>query len=102
MGRLGGGGFEELLEDLVRRAVREELDQVLAVVREQLAAATRPTPRSYTIDDAAEVLDLSSRTVRRLVDSSELRSVRVGTRVLIPADAIDSYLEKLSPTGTEP
>jgi excisionase family DNA binding protein len=96
------GGFEELLSALVRRAVREELGAVLDQVRDQVAAALRPEPKSYGVDQAAAMLGVSARTVRRLIDTGELPASRVGTRIVVPAAALDDHLHAAMHRGDGP
>jgi excisionase family DNA binding protein len=60
----------------------------------------KPTPTppptltrlAYGIDEAAALMGLSSRHIYRLVWSGELRGIRSGRRVLIPAESIQTYL----------
>jgi excisionase family DNA binding protein len=43
----------------------------------------RPTPRVYVgVREAAEYLDLSEKTIRRLIDSGELTAYRFGAKVV--------------------
>jgi excisionase family DNA binding protein len=51
---------------------------------------------SYTVDETAAATGLSPRSVRRAIWAGELRALRAGRRVLIPADAISEYLGSLS------
>ena len=47
------------------------------------AARRHPTPRVYVgICDAAEYLNLSEKTIRRLIDSGQLTAYRFGNRVV--------------------
>ena len=63
---------------------------------------TPPTPTrvAYSIDEAAGLLGLSGRTVRRLCWSGELRALRSGRRVLIEPGAITDFLGALDPVAT--
>lgn len=59
---------------------------------------TRPT-NLMTIADAADVLAVSTRTVRRLIAGSALQSVRVGRQIRIhPAD-LDQFLRSARHDG---
>jgi excisionase family DNA binding protein len=91
-GAASGGAFEQILEEVVRRAVRDELQQVLDLLREELAAAARPSPRAYSFDEAAQVLNVSPRTLRRKVDRGELPAIGIGSRRLVLVSAVDDYL----------
>lgn len=48
--------------------------------------------RLLTLDDAAAQLAVSTRTVRRLVRSGKLRSIRVGQQIRIEPAALELYL----------
>jgi len=54
--------------------------------------ATKVKPRAYRIKQAATILNLHPQTVRRLIQDGDLRAVKVGRSVLIPASAIDELL----------
>ena len=45
--------------------------------------------RLMSIADAAKTLAVSKDTIRRLIKASELKSVRVSRRVLVPQSEID-------------
>jgi excisionase family DNA binding protein len=49
--------------------------------------------RAYSIDEAAQVLGVSTATIYRLVRRGELPSLKVGARTLIPVRAIDIFNE---------
>ena len=48
-----------------------------------------PRPALLSLAATAQLLSLSARTVARLVASGELRTVRVGERVLVPAGEVE-------------
>jgi len=45
-----------------------------------------------TVADMAEVLQVSTRTIYRLIESGELCSVRIGRRLYFPKDAMVTAL----------
>ena len=51
---------------------------------------------TYSIEEAAISMGVSSRHVHRLVHTGEMKALRSGRRVLIPADAIGEYLGALT------
>lgn len=53
----------------------------------------------YSIADAAELLSVGVRKVEALVASDDLETVRIGRRRLIPADALDDYVQRLRHAG---
>lgn len=69
-------------------------------MRSMSQPATVPTPTlkrlSYSIDEVAAMTGLSPRFVRTEVWAGRLRSIKAGRRVLIPARAIEEYLDALS------
>ena len=42
-------------------------------------------PLVYSLDRAASMIDLSRRSLYRLIDAGELRTVKLGRRRLVPA-----------------
>ncbi|WP_319172380.1 helix-turn-helix domain-containing protein [Streptomyces sp. ME08-AFT2] len=53
------------------------------------------TPLMYPAEEAAEYLRLGLSTVRALIKSGELRSVKIGHLRRIPADALHEYVQRL-------
>jgi excisionase family DNA binding protein len=50
----------------------------------------RKTEPLYTVSEAAKILNVSEKTVRRLINSESLRSIRIGgLRRIAPADLED-------------
>jgi excisionase family DNA binding protein len=49
--------------------------------------------RLLTIKDVAELLQVSTRTVQRLIDRGELAAVRIGRSVRIRPEAVQSLTE---------
>ena len=47
---------------------------------------------AYSIDEAAEALSLSRSAVKLLLNTGEIKSRKVGRRVLIPRHALDDFL----------
>lgn len=48
---------------------------------------------AFTPDDCREMLSLGRDKVYSLIHSGELRSIRVGRRLLIPKDAVTAFLQ---------
>ena len=48
--------------------------------------------RLRSVDDAARLLGVSTKTMRRLISSRKLPSVRIGRRVLIPSDSLAEFV----------
>jgi len=53
---------------------------------------------SYSVQEAASALGVSSRTVHEFVKDGNLAHFRMGTRVLIPADALRQFIESRTQT----
>lgn len=49
--------------------------------------------------EAARMLGISERTARHLIYSGALESVQIGTRRLVPTDALVTYVESLRSTN---
>ena len=49
--------------------------------------------RVFTVDEVAEQLGCHALTVRRAIARGEMPAVRVGRKVVIPAKALDEFLE---------
>ena len=53
---------------------------------------TRPW-KAYTVAEAAAALGVSEWLVREMCRTGQLRCVRLGRRIVIPADALDELLD---------
>ncbi len=51
-----------------------------------------PAPLAYTRKEAAALMGLGERTLWTLVNRGDLRSIKVGSRVLIPRKAMEDFL----------
>ena len=51
-------------------------------------------PPVLDADDVATILGVTSKTVRKLVNSGELNSIKVGRLIRIPKDMLIDYLER--------
>ena len=57
-----------------------------------------PAPPLLCVEDAAVVLKVSSKTIRRLVARGDLRAVRIGRSVRIPSSEIDRLISACCPS----
>lgn len=57
-------------------------------------------PKLLTADEAAEVLRITPRHVRKLVNSGELPGRKMGGRIRIHAGALDRMVEQLAERGS--
>jgi excisionase family DNA binding protein len=63
--------------------------------RATLAVVGEIVPELYRVEEAAEALRLSRRTVYELIRSGRLRTVKVGSRRLVPVAAVREYVAGL-------
>ena len=53
-------------------------------------------PLAYSIASAAKVVDVSPRTVWRLIKDRELATFKLGARTLIRADVLRAFIDSIS------
>ena len=95
-------GLDSFAEAIVARAlesVRKDIQTLRVapetVVMPAVVGAREKTQRkAVSVDRAAELLSLSSQTIRNYIGQHRLRSIRVGRRVLIPMDTVEKVLRK--------
>lgn len=58
--------------------------------------------RLYRADDLTEVLGLGLTTVKELIRSGRIKSVREGRARLVPAESIDDYVNQLKQEAERP
>jgi excisionase family DNA binding protein len=64
--------------------------------KDQNISLNRLSSSPYTIPEAATVLRMSDKSVRRQIDRGNLRKCKVFGRVLIPRKDVDTFMEKFS------
>jgi excisionase family DNA binding protein len=57
--------------------------------------ATPVTPLLYSVHGAARVLGLGRSKVYELIRTGTLRTVKIGRRRLVPAEALSAYVARL-------
>lgn len=50
---------------------------------------------AYSVQEAAYALSLGTTTVKKLIATGQLPSVRVGRRRLVPRSALETYINRL-------
>jgi excisionase family DNA binding protein len=60
---------------------------------------TKPRP-AHTVKETLQILPLGRSTIYKLVATGELRSVKVGKKILIPESAIFDFLERQPLAGS--
>jgi excisionase family DNA binding protein len=58
---------------------------------------TMTTPRVYTVEQVADILQLNPRTVYRMLERKELRGVKAGPQWRVPQEALDAFLRGEKP-----
>jgi excisionase family DNA binding protein len=53
-------------------------------------------PAMLRIAEAADLLQLSTKTIRRLIDKGDLRSVRIGRSIRIPLSAVQEIISVIT------
>lgn len=48
----------------------------------------------YSIPDAADQLSVSARVLERLIADGDVSTVKIGRRRLVPAEALEDYVER--------
>ena len=90
--------IDELIEERVTRAV----EKALAPYVRRLEPISRSThdqtsavePLAYTVKDAASALGVSRGLLYQLIASGELPAIKLGSRRLIPREAIVALLQR--------
>ncbi len=56
--------------------------------------------RCLTVEQAADVLQLSAKSVRRLIERGDLQVYRFGSSVRVPVEALDAYCNRSLISGS--
>jgi excisionase family DNA binding protein len=51
----------------------------------------------HSIPQASSVANVSTHTIRRLIEAKKLKAVRIGARWMIPTTALEAMLEQGTP-----
>jgi excisionase family DNA binding protein len=91
------GFVDSILAEIVRRVGAEmqnlsqvRLAEIALPAREENRKGIRPL--AVSVDDAAKMLGVSSCTLRRRVADGEIRTIRLGRRVLVPMDVMERVM----------
>ena len=94
-----GGGDDQLGRVRLRVAAAEGaaaelVVQVRRLVEEVTELAERPVilPKAVAVEEAARLLGLSRTSLYELLESGRIRSIKVGSRRLVPTAALDEFL----------
>lgn len=72
--------------------IKDVLDAVREAVLDALNA--HEAPRCLSMEDAAERLGVSRRTLDTLVHKGEVQSLKIGRRRVVPLRALEAYVER--------
>lgn len=81
--------FEAVLETLLRRIIREEIQKALSNGQN----SKEPKKPYLTVKEAAELSRLAPSTIRLYIRQRKLRALKQGRRVIISAGDLDKFLE---------
>jgi excisionase family DNA binding protein len=68
----------------------------------QPAGSSQTQRLAYSVREAAQSLGVSARTIVREIQRGRLSAIRVGRRVLIPAQSLAEFLNCRAPEGVVP
>lgn len=79
----------------LERAADELAEQARRMATDVNHLTDRPTvrPRAVSVEEAARLLSLSRTSLYELLDAGCIRSLKVGSRRLIPTAALDEFLD---------
>lgn len=60
----------------------------------------KPQPAFYTVKEAAELLRVGASTLYRIIREGDFPAVRLRSRYVVPAEALDQLLEEAKATGS--
>jgi len=100
------GSVDETLIEMIRKAVREELQALTGLngkgggFRMDPAAGKNPELKPYlTIKEAADLVRLAPPTIRLYIRKGGLRAHKVGRRVIIKREELIDFLENRQARG---
>ncbi len=72
-------------------SLAEQVSRLASTITE-LVERPAPMPLSVSVDEAARLLGLGRSNLFKLLESGEIRSVKVGARRLVPRRALEDFL----------
>jgi excisionase family DNA binding protein len=84
--------FERLIEDTIRRVIREELAVALRSSCDLPPAASVPQSTYLTISDAAQIAALHDNTIRKWIKDGSLRTQKAGRVHRIKREDLEARL----------
>lgn len=87
-------------DDAIRSAVHDLVDALCAAVR-QARAAPAPVDRLLGVDEAAAMLGIGRTALYGELASGRLPSIKVGRRRLVPASAVQRFIDDQSDAASK-
>jgi excisionase family DNA binding protein len=84
--------FERLIEDTLRRVIREELAAALTSPSDLPLVASSPQSAYLTVSEAAHVAALHDNTIRNWIKDGSLRTLRAGRVYRIRREDLEARL----------
>jgi excisionase family DNA binding protein len=57
------------------------------------------TPKTYTVDEVADILKVHTRTIYRMLERGEMRGFKVGTAWRVSQESLDAFMRGERPEG---
>lgn len=92
-------GFVDALLQEVAKTAQSEVQKPpgarplpAPVLTSEVLGAQNPKPLAVGVNEAGKLLGLSPWTIRRYIAEGQIRSVRIGRRVLVPMDVLEKVM----------
>ena len=83
----------EALLDAIRLAIREEIREAMGQNGTRCNIVTEPGKSYFTVKEAAKFSCLADSTIRFYMRKGQLKALKVGSRVIIKREDLDTFLE---------
>jgi len=83
-----------MIDEAIAQLVESAVSRALAAWTPPAPAPAAEAPRLLTVDQAATLLAVSSPSIRRLIDSGQLRATRVLGAIWIDRRDLETFIEK--------
>jgi excisionase family DNA binding protein len=84
----------DLSQSARRDYIRSSVPAVASTANLKSGAPFPPIPRLYTVPQVAEALNVSTRTVRRLIADEKLPTVRIGRAIRVREDVLMELIDE--------
>jgi excisionase family DNA binding protein len=87
------GTLEALLEGLLRRIVRQEMEAFFNRNGKPAGEAKNGSKEYFTVKEAADFARIGPSTIRFYVRKRQLKAQRIGRRVVVKREDLEKFLE---------